>query len=175
MIEKPEDAVGKWYISLLGETKRHSFVIDYLGVEKLTGKHMYYFLEVRLKDVFANQRAFEFRFMKEPIESQYEINKLNQRLIHKIFKYGVPGWVSETMQTDYGEEADELPQTTKKNRFEKLVQAIKNNDTLAMTQIIHDIPRVALSSTLDKLKRYKYKKYPATEVAISKIKWRRSF
>lgn len=83
--------------------------------------------------------------------------------------------LKEAMQIHYGPEADELPVTTKKNRFDKLIDAIKKNDTLAMTQIIHDIPRTALSSTLKKLKRYKYEKYPATEVAISKIKWRRSY
>lgn len=82
---------------------------------------------------------------------------------------------NEALETDYGKEADKLPETTKENRFEKLVAAIKKNDTLALTQIIHDIPRSALSATLDKLRRSRYKKYPATEVAISKIKWRRSF
>lgn len=82
---------------------------------------------------------------------------------------------NEALQTDYGSEADELPQTTKKNRFDKLVSAIKKNDTLALTQIIHDMSRSALSATLDKLGRPRYKKYPATEVAISKIKWRRSY
>lgn len=83
--------------------------------------------------------------------------------------------LKEALQTQKDDKADVLPNTTKKNRFEKLIEAIKNNDTLAMTQIVHDIPRTALTSTLKKLQRYKYKKYPATEVAISKIKWWRSF
>lgn len=83
--------------------------------------------------------------------------------------------IEEALQTDYGADANELPQTTKKNRFEKLIGAIKNNDSLSMTQIIHDIPRSAITSTIDKLKRYKYKKYPGTEIAISKLKWRRGY
>lgn len=81
--------------------------------------------------------------------------------------------IEEALQTDYGQDADKLPETTKANRFDKLVSAIKSNDSLALTQIIHDIPRSAISSTIDKLKRYKYKKYQGTEVAISKLKWRR--
>lgn len=79
----------------------------------------------------------------------------------------------EALETSYGDDSNNLPETTKENRFERLVSSIKSNDSLKMTQIIHDVPRTAISSTISKLKRYKYKKYQATEVAISKLKWRR--
>jgi peroxiredoxin len=82
---------------------------------------------------------------------------------------------NEALQTAIGDEIDVGQDATKKNKFEKLLNSIKKNDTLAMTHIVNIFPRIEIGQTLDKLrKRKKYKKYPGYDVAISKLEWRRS-
>jgi len=81
----------------------------------------------------------------------------------------------EALQSKMSDEIEFDQQITKKNKFEKLIDAIKNNNSLEMTYVINAFPRLEIGATLDKLKkRRKYKKYPGYDVAISKLEWRRS-
>lgn len=83
--------------------------------------------------------------------------------------------MSEALQTKTGDEIDVGQEVTKKNKFEKLIDAMKKDDSMAMTYIINAFPRLEIGSTLDKLnKRKKYKKYPGYDTAVSKLKRRRS-
>lgn len=83
--------------------------------------------------------------------------------------------LQEVLATDMGDEIDSGEEVTKKNKFDKLIKAIKKDDSLAMTYIVNMFPRIEIGSVLDKLKkRKKYKKYPGYDVAISKLEWRRS-
>ena len=63
----------------------------------------------------------------------------------------------------------------KKNSFNKLVGAMKDGDSMSITHIVDSFPRIKIKPILDKLSRYKYKKYPGYEIAISKLKWRRGW
>lgn len=82
MIDKPEDAVGKWYVSILGAQNYYTFIVEYLSDD------WYYFLEVGRQSVVDKQRPVQFRFLRDPITAQNDVDKLNRGLIHKIFKYG---------------------------------------------------------------------------------------
>lgn len=103
------------------------------------------------------------------------LNKEIRMIIKKIFELR-PGALKEGLPFDMGDEIDTPQNVTKKNRFNKLLKAIKDNDTLAMTYIVNEFPRIQIGYTLDKLKkrRSKYKKYPGYDVAVSKLEWRRS-
>jgi hypothetical protein len=81
--------------------------------------------------------------------------------------------LEEVLDTKMGNEI-EIPSEEPKKKFDKLVDAIKEDDSLKMTYIINQFPRIKIASVLDKLKRQKYKKYPGIDTAISKLKWRRS-
>lgn len=83
MIEKPEEAVGKWYVSMLGAHSYYTFIVDYQSSD------WYYFLEVGRQSVVDKHQQIQFRFLRDPITAQDDINILSRRLIHKIFKYGV--------------------------------------------------------------------------------------
>lgn len=63
----------------------------------------------------------------------------------------------------------------KKSRFDKLLELIMKDNELEMTKVINQISRFEIGSWIDKLRRYKYEKYPMTKVAIAKLKWRRGW
>lgn len=82
MISKPEDAVGKWYLSLFGETNAHSFVLEYLN------DGWFFTLDIKRSSLTTSQRNIEMRFLTDPVDSPAEIEKLNRKLIDKVFKIG---------------------------------------------------------------------------------------
>ena len=63
----------------------------------------------------------------------------------------------------------------KKSRFDKLMDLIKKENELEMTKVVNEISRFEIGSWIDKLRRYRYAKYPLTKVAIAKLKWRRGW
>jgi len=82
----------------------------------------------------------------------------------------------DEIKTMYGNEtANTLNSLTPKNKFEKLILAIKKDDVMNMANIINLFPRSSIRDVIWKLGRYKYKRYPATKVAIEKLKWRAGF
>jgi hypothetical protein len=81
----------------------------------------------------------------------------------------------EAMKT-FDKEEDFLKDVPeKKSRFDKLMVLIMKENELEMTKVINEISRFEIKDWIDKLKRYKYAKYPLTKVAIAKLKWRRGW
>lgn len=61
------------------------------------------------------------------------------------------------------------------NKMAKMIKLIKKKDELELTKLINLIPRIEIEKWIWRLNRYRFKKYPYTAVAISKMKWRRGF
>jgi len=52
---------------------------------------------------------------------------------------------------------------------------LRRGTPMEITLAVNQIPRIDIGNLLTKLGRSRYKKYPGTEVAISKLKWRRGY
>jgi lysophospholipid acyltransferase (LPLAT)-like uncharacterized protein len=76
---------------------------------------------------------------------------------------------------------EQLPEQPKpgskgdKSRIGDWIRLLKKGDSLGITYAVNKVPRLEIQNWIDKLSRYKYKKHPGTEVAISKLKWRRGY
>jgi hypothetical protein len=132
-----------------------------------------------------NKETLSILLPKSEFNSDYFVDSIKMTRVHasklskeirEIIKELFGNRVNEDFPYDMGDEIDTPQNVTRKNRFSKLLDAIKNNDTLAMTYIVNEFPRLEIGTTLDKLKKRKskYRKYPGYDVAISKLEWRRS-
>lgn len=52
---------------------------------------------------------------------------------------------------------------------------LKRATPMEITLAVNKVPRIDIGSLIHKLGRSRYKQYPGTEVAISKLKWRRGY
>lgn len=52
---------------------------------------------------------------------------------------------------------------------------LRRGTPMEITLAVNKVPRIDIGDLLNKLGRSRYKKYPGTEVAISKLKWRRGY
>jgi hypothetical protein len=80
----------------------------------------------------------------------------------------------EKLQTRYGttyySDVESAIEGGKMGRWESI---LGDGDPLAITHAVNEVPRVEVASLLKKLSKPRYKKLPGTEIAISKLKWRR--
>jgi hypothetical protein len=60
----------------------------------------------------------------------------------------------------------------KSYRWEKL---LKKGDPLSITYAVNRIPRIEVQSMINRLSKPRYKNLKGTEIAISKLKWRRGY
>jgi hypothetical protein len=79
------------------------------------------------------------------------------------------------MTTTQIDNKDLIKEPVKASKLDKMIKLIKKKDALELTKVIDSIPRVEIAKWIDRLTRYRYKKYPFTAVAISKLKWRRGY
>lgn len=62
-----------------------------------------------------------------------------------------------------------------KTKMDRWGTLLKKGDPLSITHAVNKVPRIEIGSLISKLSRSRYKKYQGTEVAISKLKWRRGY
>ena len=62
-----------------------------------------------------------------------------------------------------------------KTKMDRWGSILKKGNPLSITYAVNKVPRIEIESMIRKLNRSRYKKYPGTEIAISKLKWRRGY
>ena len=68
---------------------------------------------------------------------------------------------------------DNVENTTSK--MEKWIKLLRKGDPLPITYAVNKVPRIEVESMIRKLLKPKYNKLKGSEIAISKLKWRRGF
>lgn len=91
-ISKLEDAEGKWYVDLFGRRNTHTFILEHLEEDAWQHdlSHGWYIGITMHRTLLTYiQRDIQKRFLEDPVTATADIEKLNRKLISKIFKYGV--------------------------------------------------------------------------------------
>jgi len=77
--------------------------------------------------------------------------------------------------TTYYADIETEEKSKSKNKMDRWGTILKKGNSLSITYAINKVPRIEISSLISKLSRSRYKKHPGTEIAISKLKWRRGY
>jgi len=77
--------------------------------------------------------------------------------------------------TTYYADVDTDEKSKSKGKMDKWGTTLKKGNPLSITYAVNKVPRIEIGSLISKLGRSRYKKYPGTEIAISKLKWRRGY
>lgn len=84
--------------------------------------------------------------------------------------------ISNGFGTTFYADVDANEKATKEKNIDKRWGPLLRRGTpMEITLAVNQVPRIDIGTLLYKLQKSRYKKYPGTEIAISKLKWRRGY